>query len=635
MDEIKQIGVVASGSTSSLNADILQEMISEPLLGRLVFYVYNEGGKTKLVVSQVTKVWMTNPWHENIMIKPIIKKKGVLPNLSGVTDLKMMTIKPLSVYEVSVNSKEQGLYPDAISVYKAVIGGADLRRSFIYTPPPSGTYVYPLDRALAISIMSAMYEGYNLVYLGYVYGTDTPVALNLSPFTVRNSVYKGLGEARMIGIFGRSGSGKSWLAAYLLVGYAKNPDMGILVLDPQGELSANFPTSTSKMPFHEMLKYACHRTVFAVPTKDLRIDPKDTYAVSMFLGKFIVQNLLLGKKEEKLNQLIYKLRTKIATANTSTKWLNPGAVYAETLKAVYDNNTEVVAKELGISTDEAKDIGKIVRKIFEKFIDQLAQVVGEVYSDPTDIKNQLRSMKNDPITLELFSSFLNLFDTRSGTTMDEILEKVLQQKAIVLLDLSGKYDGSLKWIKAEDFAAMYIMLITSKLRHKAEGLFKSGELLNVLIAIDEAHNFVGETDEKEEKEKAELKKQIERDVRETRKYGIGWLFITQSMTNFSTDVYRQLHDVFFLSGLGVGADEKHMKERVPDEYIEIYQSMPDPKSTGEYWFMHTGSLATLSVVASATFVKIMSPEEFLKMNFNMTLEELKEQENLQRAALEW
>ena len=634
MDEIKQIGVISSGSTSSLNVDILQERISEPLLGRLVFYVYNEGGKTKLVVSQVTKVWMTNPWHENIMIKPIIKRKGVLPNLSGVTDLKMMTVKPLSVYEVSINSKEEGLYPDAISVYKAVIGGADLRRSFIYTPPPSGTYVYPLDRALAISIMSAMYEGYNLVYLGYVYGTDTPVALNLSPFAVRSSTYKGLGEARMIGIFGRIGSGKSWLAAYLLIGYARNPDMGILVLDPQGELSANFPTSTSKMPFHEMLKYACHRSVFAVPTKDLRIDPKDIYAVSMFLGKFIAQNLLLGRKEEKLNQLMYKLRTKMAAANASTKWLNPGAVYTEALKAVYDNNTEAIAKELGISADEAKDIGKIVRKIFEKFIDQLAQVVGEVYSDPTDIKNKLRSMKNDPIALELFSSFLNLFDVRSGTTMDEIINKVLEQKAVVLLDLSGKYDDSLKWIDKNEFAAIYIRLITDKLRRKAEVLFKGGELLNVLIAIDEAHNFVGKAAEDEE-EMAELKKQIETNVRETRKYGIGWLFITQSMTNFSTDIYRQLHDVFFLSGLGVGADETHMKERVPDEYIEIYQSMPDPKSTGEYWFMHIGSLATLSVVASATFVKIMSPEEFLKMNFNMTLEELKEQENLQRAALEW
>ena len=634
MDEIKQIGVISSGSTSSLNVDILQERISEPLLGRLVFYVYNEGGKTKLVVSQVTKVWMTNPWHENIMIKPIIKRKGVLPNLSGVTDLKMMTIKPLSVYEVSVNSKEEGLYPDAISVYKAVISGAGLRRSFIYTPPPSGTYVYPLDRALAISIMSAMYEGYNLVYLGYVYGTDTPVALNLSPFAVRSSTYKGLGEARMIGIFGRSGSGKSWLAAYLLIGYARNPDMGILVLDPQGELSANFPTSTSKMPFHEMLKYACHRSVFAVPTKDLRIDPKDTYAVSMFLGKFVVQNLLLGKSKEKLNQLMYKLRSKIATANANTKWLNPGAVYTEALKAVYDNNAEAVAKELGISADEAKDIGKIVRKIFEKFIDHLAQVVGEVYSDPTDIKNQLRSMKNDPITLELFSSFLNLFDVRGGTTMGEIIDKVLEQKAIVLLDLSGKYDDSLKWIDKNEFAAMYIRLITDKLRHKAEELFKGGELLNVLIAIDEAHNFVGKAAEDEE-EMAELKEQIETNVRETRKYGIGWLFITQSTANFSTDVYRQLHDIFFLSGLGISADKDHMKERVPDEYLEIYQTMPDPKSTGDYWFMHTGSLATLSVVASATFVKIMSPEEFLKMNFNMAPDELKEQENLQRAALEW
>ena len=632
---MKRIAVISSGSTLFLDADILEEGITEPLLGRLTYFTYREGGKTKLVIGQVTSVYMTNPWHENTMLKPIIKRRGMIPNLSGTTDLKMMTIKPLSVYEVSVNGEGDGLYPDVNAVYRAVVGGAPLKRSNMFTPPPSGTFVYLLDRALSVAITSAMYRDYNLVYLGYVYGSDTPIAFNLSPFAARSGSYRGLGEARMIGIFGLNGSGKSWLAAYLIIGYAKNPDMGILVLDPQGELSANFPTSMSKMPFHEMLKYACHRTVFAVPTKDLRIDPRDIYTVSLFLGMFVTRNLMLGRNERKLKYITLVLGRKI---NAGIKWLNPAAVYAEVTRAIYDNNIEMAAKELGMSVDEARNVNNIVKKIFGRFIDHFVrQVVDEVYHDSkkrTEITQQLNSMKDDPAALGLFSSFLRLFDTRSGVTMDEIIYKVLEQKAVVLLDLSGKYDDSLNWIDSKEFAAVYIRLITNKLRRRAEELFKGGELLDVLIAIDEAHNFVGKAAEDEE-EMTELKKQIETNVRETRKYGIGWLFITQSTVNFSTDIYRQLHDIFFLYGLGVGADEDHMKERVPDEYVEIYQGMPNPKVTEEYWFMHTGSLTTLSAVTSATFVKIASPDEFLKMNFDMTLEDLKEKENVERAALEW
>ena len=50
----------------------------------------------------------------------------------------------------------------------------------------------------------------------------------------------GVGEAYHMGVFGKTGSGKTGLAKMLLGAYARHPEMGILVIDPQGEFSLEF-----------------------------------------------------------------------------------------------------------------------------------------------------------------------------------------------------------------------------------------------------------------------------------------------------------------------------------------------------------------------------------------------------------
>ena len=47
----------------------------------------------------------------------------------------------------------------------------------------------------------------------------------------------GLGDTRHIGIFGKTGSGKSYLAKMILMSYMRHNTMTIVVLDPQGEFT--------------------------------------------------------------------------------------------------------------------------------------------------------------------------------------------------------------------------------------------------------------------------------------------------------------------------------------------------------------------------------------------------------------
>ena len=632
MLEERKIGVISSGSIDRVNAIVLEDHINEPLLGRLVFFFHKEGKVAKLVIAQVSNIKLDNIWYQDSVLGSIIKNVGILPHISGFTDVKTMSLKILATYEVAVQVKETNkYYLDDEEVYKAIQSGTRLIQSSLFTPPSSGTYIYLLDDVVVDNVLKSTYHGYNIVYLGYIYGGTTPVPFNLSPFTNRSSEYKGLGEARMIGIFGQSGSGKSWLMAYLVAGFAKNKDMGILVLDPQGEFSNNFKTNMTKMPFHEMIKYACGRELVVVPTKDLRVDPDDTPMVAEFVTKFLQYNKVISTSSSKYLDVLNQLKSLIRSMSENNKWLNPAQVYSETMEAIYNNELDKIAKEFG-TVDEAS----ITKRIWERFIDQLKLVVRKLFSDQVAMAHveRLDMAKSDTLLLKKFARFLKLFDVRSGKTMNEVLSDLLERRAIVIIDLSN-VGSMIEWMDEDEFIAFYIKMITDRLRSKAEEKYSSNELLDVLIAIDEAHRFLNdESGMKTERE--ELKRSIVRNVRETRKYGVGWLFATQRLAYFDKNVLSQLHDVFFLYGLGVGADAEHMKERMKDtEYLEIYYSMPNPKTTNNYWFAHVGTLSTLNTIDTVTFVRMPSPEEFLKLNFGTTLDDLKEKEEVARASLDW
>ena len=632
MLEDRRIGVISSGSIDQVNAIVLEEHINEPLLGRLVFFLHKEGKVAKLVVAQVSSIKLDNIWHQDSMLGSIIKDVGIIPYISGFTDVKTMTLKVLATYEVGAQVKELNkYYLDDEEVYKAIQSGAKLTQSSLFTPPSSGTYIYLLDDVVVDKVLKSTYRGYNIVYLGYMYGGTTPVPFNLSPFTNRSVEYKGLGEARMLGVFGQSGSGKSWLVAYLLVGFAKNKDMGILVLDPQGEFSNNFKTNMTKMPFHEMIKYACGRELVVVPTKDLRVDPDDTIMVAEFIAKFLQYNKVISTSSSKYFDVLNQIKTTIRSMSDNNKWSNPVLVYSEAMGAIYDNELDKVVKEFG-----AVDEVVIIKKIWEKFLDQLKLVIRKLFSDQIAQSHieRIDRMKNDQLLIKKFTRFLKLFDVRSGKTMNEILSDLLDRRAIVTIDLSN-VGSMVEWMDEDEFIAFYIKMITDRLRSRAEEKYSNNELLNVLVTIDEAHRFLNE-DNNMKSERDELKRSIVRNVRETRKYGVGWLFATQRLAYFDKNVLSQLHDIFFLYGLGVGADSELMKEKMKStEYLEIYYTMPNPKTTNNYWFAHVGTLSTLNTVDAVTFVRVPSPEEFLNLNFSMSLDDLKEKEDLARASLDW
>ena len=220
------VGITGSPSTTiEINIDIKEESKLGRILGQMVYFVLQEEGQNVLVIGQVTSIETQNRWHQDPSFKGVIRLHGSLSHLSGRADNRVATISVQAAYALE-DSKE-----------------SDSKGHILGTSPSTGIEVKKMNNAVMNALMKQHEK--DITYMGKVYGTDVDM-----PFWFRHfdKGERGAGDAHHIGVFGKSGSGKSVAAAYMLFGYAKNKDtMNILVIDPQGQFYSNndFPDGFS------------------------------------------------------------------------------------------------------------------------------------------------------------------------------------------------------------------------------------------------------------------------------------------------------------------------------------------------------------------------------------------------------
>jgi hypothetical protein len=93
-------------------------------------------------------------------------------------------------------------------------------------------------------VIDSLVETYlsEISVIGKMYNTSIKLPMIFRHF----GDYPGLGEAYHIGVFGKTGSGKSYLARMILLSYAKNEDMSLILIDPQGEFSNEIHNSGTR-----------------------------------------------------------------------------------------------------------------------------------------------------------------------------------------------------------------------------------------------------------------------------------------------------------------------------------------------------------------------------------------------------
>ncbi|MEM0331179.1 MAG: ATP-binding protein, partial [Archaeoglobaceae archaeon] len=467
--------------------------------------------------------------------------------------------------------------------------GRGFQPSEFGTVPPTGTELKRIDDG----ILETMLKSYRdeIFYLGRIYGSYTKMPFWFKHFgTGRN----GAGEAYHIGIFGKTGSGKSVLAKLMLIAYARHKQMSIIVIDPQGEFSKDFSGYPSpghfKLNLKEIVGERLKRKIDYLPVKNLLLDRWELFEEILAESEFF-EKLTIPKGENRnlaCRIVVDELRKK--KVKLTDLWKK------ETLEIAWqilndENNLRIIYKTEGsrkrfVEAMESADRNELYENIWMR--------IGMLF-------NQER---NNCVKIE------------------QMLSKIFQQAdegTIISVDLSEEsIPPELYWNRK--IQLLIIQRLLNGIRVAAENSYKQGKSLNCLVILDEAHRFAPR--EKPEEEEIKSVRDVLLDaVRTTRKYGLGWMFISQTISSLHREIINQLRIMFFGYGLSMGAELLALKEIIGGDphTLGLYQSFRDPHSfdvsSRQYSFMSVGPVSPLSFSGTPLFFTAFNnPEEFLKAN---------------------
>jgi len=572
----EKIGVIGSpSSTSMVTVDILEHCFYKKLLGQLVFYLQTEGETHTYVIGQLTSMVTLNRWHEDMNFRPLIKRKGVLNHLSVESDVKtaLLTIQ------------------SSFTEDRSIISGNNVHLSLLGTSPTTSTPVYIVSNDLLDYLLSNYRE--LLTYIGYIFETKVAMPTWFKHFGNDLTDPRAAGEAYHIGIFGKTGSGKSVLSAYVILSYALNENMAILLIDPQGQFSKN-----------RDFRFDWHGTLDSIGREPIVIDA----ATDLYLIKKDLFPLLLEKRGF-FKQLGIKHPT------------NQENAIEELRKYIRVNNIKL--------SDNAPEL---LRSFLEELQDQ--NTISKIYSTK-DGQNRVLSVVEeylqdqaqfDDLEQNYWLPVLTLFASRKKdgnpkySVRDiavEIVEKRMkgERAPFFILDISKAVKG---FISDDDIKTLYIGRIIRWIDTIAQENYEKDERANALIVMDEAQKFL--TSYKEDEEIRTLRGYIVNGVKTHRKYGVGYMLITQNISSLDNDIISQLRIFFVGFGL-VGSDLARLSDILPDpKALEFYKgSFIDPKNTGnkKFPFMFFGPVSPLSFSGSPLFMHVFTDiNDFKRFNYH-------------------
>jgi len=572
----ERIGTIGSpSSTSELSLDILGTAVSKKLVGELALFRFSQDGKPHYALGQITEVQLKNIWLEDPTMRSLARQRGQVNPVSGQQDTHLGNMTVSAVFSD---------------------GGNRFEPSILGTVPPTGTFIH----LATDQILDRLLERYReeIFYLGHVYGSTPKLPLWFKHFGIGPH---GAGEAYHLGVFGKTGSGKSVLAKMIVLAYSRYKDMGIFILDPQGEFAKGFKTSSM---FIEMGNILCQQTLAKTKKPCIIYD----------LDKISLDRWAL------FTQLLVEFKFFFKLGIKSSEYQEIAADYIEDLlknehKITFNNlNNDVLLYVLDY-------LDKNIHRIYgtSTGIDRVKKFIKEY-------KPKISSSQENSI-LEIWDRTVNLFKpTANKKPPEKIINEVISStdgtiRPIVIIDLSKKPSEISQFVWDEKIKPLIIECFLGSLVITAEHFYKGDKSLNTLVIIDEAHRLAPRGKlENEKKEK--IRSTLIDAVRTTRKYGLGWLFISQTLSSLDKQIIEQLRINFFGFGLSMGTELQALKELVGDipNALKLYQSFRDPHSafdiaSRQYAFMTIGPVSPLSFAGTPLFLTVYNtPEEFLRVN---------------------
>lgn len=569
----KPLAAIGSPSDSfEITLDILGNSTESKILGEFVYFQSVENNEDIVSLGQITEVETQNKWHEEPSFKAVIKRHGSLPHLSKEADNRIAILNVQSTFKV--------------------ISDNEVKAHKLSNSPSTGMKISGMTNEIMEALVEPICEGYTSEIIGKAYDTNVKI-----PFWFRHfgNGHNGAGDAYHIGVFGKTGSGKTTTAAKMLAGYAGNSsEMSFLVFDPQEQ----FYNDNKVIPHGKFKDLITSKGILESNYKPIVIP--DDVALPDSANLFAELMLSTGLIKPFFN-------------------INPvdrQAIMAESiedyLQGRYNNPGFSLSKE---------DPIQLLMQMLTRFVtpssesetnDKFTRYITNVYATKNDrqkvvnrISDLLAALSNGggDFNKEIndYKSVFGLFKSHSTENVDNIVNNILSKPGyFYIVNLAPRAN---KHFRSENFQAKLIEVILSKVIEKAEEMAANGHKSNALIVMDEAHRYVNSTTT--DPRLKELNSKIIDSVRTVRKYGIGHMFITQTIESIDQEVIQQMRIFAFGYGLTMGGEFSKIKQIINDDNAaKFYRSFIDPSSNGKWPFMFHGPISPLSFTGSPLFIEM-------------------------------
>jgi hypothetical protein len=574
VDESERIGVVGSpSSTAQLALDILGSAATRKLVGELALFRFTQDTSTHYALGQITEVQLRNIWHEDPTMRSLIRQRGRVDAVSERQDTHMGQMVISAVFRKG--------------------GPAGYEPSILGTVPATGTPVHLVSDAVLDELLRPYRD--QIFYLGHVYGSKPKLPLWFKHF---DRGPDGAGEAYHLGIFGKTGSGKSVLAKMILLAYARYPKMALLVIDPQGEFARDMGKGDGRggfaLPVGDVLRRQ-GKTPFVLTVRQLVLDRWDLFRQILAESRFFRELQIMTQDKVDL---------------------------------ACDQLTEAMRKVPGITLASLHD-----RNVFDKAWNLLKQdkLRNKIYAREgaaaERFKDAVEEAKPEELYQDIWLPVARLFkeDHAGGRRKVEdalkwLLDTSKESRPVLIVDVSREQAQGLLW--NDRIQSLVIKRLLEGVTLTAETLYKEGESLNALVVIDEAHRLAPRELPSEDDSARGVRGVLIDAARTTRKYGLGWLFISQTLSSLHPEILQQLRIFFFGFGLALGQEFQSLRQLVGSSgtALDLYQLFRDPHSafdakSRQYSFMTIGPVSPLSFSGSPLFFNAFNTvDAFLNSN---------------------
>lgn len=556
-EETERLGVIGSpSSTAELALDVLGSAVDRKLLGELALFPFMQDSAPHYALGQITEIQLKNVWHEDPTMRSLIRQRGRVDAVSERQDTHLGKMVVSAVFQEG--------------------GSARYEPSILGTVPSTGTPIHiGTDQ-----VLNELLDPYRdqIFYLGHVYGSRPKLPLWFKHF---GRGPDGAGEAYHLGIFGKTGSGKSVLAKKILIAYARYPQMALLVIDPQGEFARDTqpgePDEGFPLPLGEVVR-ALGKEIAVLTVRRLVLDRWDLFQQILFESRFFEQLTIPRSENRELACGI--LADRLQRAQVKLKSLHE--------RESFDTAWALLQEER-------------VQRVFYR-----------TQASRGRFNEALHDADPDDFFTEHWAPVAELFRDRPGARrIDRALAWLLDMdqatRPVLVVDLSKEQAEGLFW--NEKIQSLVIKRLLDGLSMTAERFYKERQSLNALVVIDEAHRLAPRDLSKEDDAARRVRSRLIDAARTTRKYGLGWMFISQTLSSLHREILQQLRISFFGFGLGLGQEYQALRQLVGSSgtALDLYRLFRDPHSafdarSRQYSFMTIGPVSPLSFSGSPLFL---------------------------------